>query len=48
MEATCGGGAFVAIRSLTTGGFVRRGFANCNNPNATTTRTKIHFSILFI
>lgn len=48
MAEISGGGAFVAIKSFATGGFVRGGFVNCNNPNATASAPKIHFNFFLI
>ena len=48
MAATCVGGAFFAIKSLTTGGFVRAGLVNCSKANTTAHALKIHFNFLFI
>ena len=47
MAAICGGGAFLAIKSLMTGGFVRGGFVSCNNAKPATGATKNHFNFLF-
>jgi hypothetical protein len=47
MAAIGGGAGCAAIKSLTTGGFVRGGFVSCSKVKPATNATAIHFNFLF-